>query len=234
MKTKLNIENNIGFEQIVEEIKKRTSSENMAGMSRFGINTDKAFGVTVKDIKLITKPIKKNHDLALQLWNSGIHEAKIIASLLDEYDKVTEEQMELQVLDFDSWDVCDLTCNNLFVYTPYCEKKIFEWARRVEDFVKRAGYVLIACSAVHHKEWSDEKFMSFLPLIEEGINDERNFVKKAVNWALRGIGKKNKVLNAEAVKFAEGFISNESKTTRWIVNDAIRELKDEKTLRRIK
>ncbi|MFH0734293.1 MAG: DNA alkylation repair protein [bacterium] len=234
MKTELNIDDNISFENLIEELKIKSSSKNTEGMSRFGINVKKAFGVTVKDIKIIAKPVKNNHDLAVKLWKTGIHEAQLMSSLLDEYVKVTEEQMELQVLDFDSWDVCDLTCNNLYVYTQYCEKKIFEWTGREEEFVKRAGYVLIACSAVHHKEWSNEKFISFLPLIEEGLNDERNFVKKAVNWALRGIGKKNKVLNAEAVKFAERFVSSKSKTARWIVNDAIRELKDEKTLKRVK
>ncbi len=234
MKSKLEYQKDVNCLQIIEELKKKFSPENAAGMSRFGINTENAFGVTVKDIKLIAKPIKKNHDLALQLWKSGIHEAKIMSSLLDEYKKVSEEQMELQVLDFDSWDVCDLTCNNLFVYTEFCEKKIFEWSKREEEYVKRAGYVLIACSAVHHKEWSDEKFLSFFPLIENGLYDERNFVKKAVNWALRGIGKKNMYLNKEAIKFAEKFILSESKNAKWIINDALRELKDEKILRRVK
>ena len=221
-------------QEILEILKSKQSTENMAGMSRFGINVDNAYGVTVKVIKEIAKTLPQNHQLADELWNSGIHEARILSSLVDEYDKLTEEDLERKVLDFDSWDVCDLTCNNLFVYTPFCEKKIFEWADRDEEFVKRAAFVLIACAAVHRKDWENEKFTSFLTLVGKYINDERNFVKKAVNWALRGVGKKNLYLNSICLDFIEKYAFETSKTARWILSDARRELTNPKILMRIK
>ncbi len=220
--------------EILTILKSKQSKDNMAGMSRFGINVENAYGVTVKIIKEIAKTLPKNHQLADELWNSGIHEARILSSLVDENDKLTEEDLERKVLDFDSWDVCDLTCNNLFVYTSFCEKKIFEWVEREEEFVKRAGFVLIACAAVHRKDWENEKFVSFLPLVEKHLDDERNFVKKAVNWALRGVGKKNLVLNQICLDFINGLSYVSSKSGKWIVNDARKELVNPKIIMRIK
>lgn len=231
MKTKKELKS---CQEILDILKTKQSTENMDGMSRFGINVDNAYGVTVKVIKEIAKTLPKNHQLAEELWNSGIHEAQILSSLVDEYELLTEADLEKKVLDFDSWDVCDLTCNNLFVYTPFCEKKIFEWSLRNEEFVKRAAFVLIACAAVHRKDWGNEKFISFLPLVEKHITDERNFVKKAVNWALRGIGKKNMALNAACLNFIEKSFDNINKSGKWILSDAKRELTDTKILKRIK
>ncbi|MGH2575870.1 MAG: DNA alkylation repair protein [Ignavibacteria bacterium] len=165
-------------------------------MGRFGINTEKAYGISMPNIRKVARKYRHNHELALSLWETGIHEARIAAALMDDPKKVTQTQMEKWVKDFNSWDLCDQCCGNLFDRTPYAHKKAVEWCKKEKEFVKRAGFALMAWLAVHDKKADNKKLSSFFPLIEKGSDDDRNFVKKAVNWALRQIGKRNSVLNS--------------------------------------
>ena len=207
--------------------------EAVKGMSRFGINPENTYGVSIPNLRKIAKESGKNHVLAQELWASGIHEAKILASMIDDPKEVIEEQMEVWVRGFDSWDVCDQVCMNLFDKVPLAWQKVSEWAEREEEFVKRAAFALIACFAWHDKTAADEEFIRFLPIIIKGATDERNFVKKAVNWALRHIGKRNPNLNAAAIETAEEIKKLDSKAARWIASDAIRELTGEAVRKRL-
>ncbi len=229
------VKNERDAKSILEEIKTHTNEKNKSGMSRFGINTSKAFGVSVKILKEIAKGVKKSHKVALDLWGTGYHEARIMAILIDELDKMEETQFDRWVLDFDSWDVCDLTCMYLIANSSFCEKKIYEWHKREEEFVKRAAFATMAAAAVHQKKWDDQKFIDMLPIIKSALTDERNFVKKAVNWALRQIGKRSKNLNNITVDFTiQCLEETENKAARWILKDALRELTNPTTLKRIK
>jgi 3-methyladenine DNA glycosylase AlkD len=193
-------------------------------MVKFGIKVDNALGVSIPILRGLAKEIGKNHELAQQLWNTEIHEARVLATMIDDSKLVTEKQMDNWVKDFNSWDLCDQCCSNLFDKTEFVHKKILEWTKDDREFVKRAGFVLIATSAVHNKKWGDESFVRYFPLIERGSDDERNFVKKAVNWGLRQVGKRNKVLNKKAIGLAEKIRKRNSKSAKWIASDAIREL----------
>lgn len=221
-------------EQIIKELKKHGNEYNLQGMARFGINVEKAFGMNVPVMRNLAKKIGKNHKLALELWASGWHEARHVASMIDDPKLVTKTQMNKWVKDFNSWDLCDGTCSNLFRKTPYAFEKVFEWADRKEEFVRRTAFSLIAYLAVHDKKRDDKDFLLFFPLIKKYSVDERNFVKKAVNWALRQIGKRSKYLNKEALKHAKEIQALDTKSARWIANDAIRELTNPKILARIK
>ena len=222
------------YEEIIEKLQSMANPVNVAGMAKFGINPKNTLGISVKDLRKIARTIGKNHDMAQRLWDSKIHEARIISSLIDLPRLVTEVQMEEWVDDFDSWDVCDLCCLNLFRKTHYAYRKAIEWSARKEEFVKRAGFALMAILAVHDKKESDAVFQEFLPVIEREAPDERNFVKKAVNWALRQIGKRNGRLNGCAIEAAERIEKMESKAARWIAKDALRELKGEVVQGRLK
>jgi len=213
---------------------KRANSSNLAGMAKFGMATEKRLGVTVPEMRKIAKEVGIDHQLALELWDTGIAEARIVASMIANPDKLTEEQMEDWVKDFNSWDVCDQVCMNLFEKVPIAWDKIVEWSQRNEEYVKRAAFALIACLAWHDKKAEDEKFIELFPVIKQGSTDERNFVKKAVNWALRHIGKRNKNLNEAAIDTAREIRQLDSKAARWIANDAIRELESEAVRRRLK
>jgi 3-methyladenine DNA glycosylase AlkD len=213
---------------ILKELKSHSNPKNVEGMARFGINPKNTFGVSIPIIRKMGKEIGKNHELARQLWSSGIHEARILAGLIDDSKLVTEEQMEKWVKDFDSWDVCDQVCMNLFDRTKFAYKKAIEWSSRKEEFVKRAAFALVASLSVHDKKAEDERFLKFLPIIKKESTDERNFVRKAVNWALRQIGKRNKRLQKEAIKTAKEIQKIESKSAKWIASDAIRELESKK------
>ncbi len=169
-------------------------------MSRFGIQTSKALGVSIPQIRDLAKKIGIDHELAQQLWITGIHEARILATMVDDPAKVSEGQMDKWALDFDSWDVVDGCCGNLFDKTKFAIGKAHEWSKRKEEYVKRAGFVLMAELAVHDKKASNKTFLDFLPVIVREASDERNFVKKAVNWAVRQIGKRNSALNAAAIR----------------------------------
>lgn len=223
--------------EIIEKLKSLENLENVAGMKRFGIVTKKAFGVSAPVLKTLAKEIKKQtenrHELALGLWETEIHEARIIAYLIDNPWEVSETQMDFWVEDFDNWAICDGTCGHLFCKTRFAYEKAFEWSKRDEEFVKRAGIVLIAWLAVHDKKASNEKIAGFLPVLETNSGDERNFIKKAVNWSLRQIGKRNLDLNKLAVETAERIKLQNTKPARWIASDALRELRNEKTLERL-
>jgi len=215
------------YNDIIQQIKSLSDPEAVKGMARFGINPENTYGVSVYTLRKMAKEVGKDHALAQQLWSSGIHEARMLACYIDEPEMVTGAQMESWVKDFDSWDVCDQCCSNLFDQTELAHGKATEWSDRGEEFVKRAGFVLMAALAVHDKKAVDEDFIRFLPIIKRESTDNRNFVKKAVNWALRQIGKRNPNLNQMAIKAAEEIQQIDSKSARWIAADAIRELTSE-------
>ncbi|MFC1916229.1 DNA alkylation repair protein [Chloroflexota bacterium] len=221
------------YNDIIQKIKSMRDPEAVKGMARFGINPENTYGVSVPNLRKMAKEIGADHALAQQLWASGIHEARLIASMIDEPKMVTEAQLESWVKDFDSWDVCDQSCSNLFDKTKFAHQKAIEWSKREEEFVKRAGFTLMATLAVHDKKTADEEFLKFLPLIRDESTDNRNFVKKAVNWALRQIGKRNLNLNKIATKTAEEIKQIDSKSARWIAADAIRELTSEAVQKRL-
>jgi len=221
-------------EEIIEMLRQGADPECVAGMARFGINPDKTLGLSIPFLWNISKEIGKDHELAGQLWRSGIREARILAGIIDEPEKVTEKQMDRWVRDFDSWDVCDQVCSRLFDKTPFAYKKASEWTKRDEEYAKRAGFAMMAVLSVHDKKASDKEFEKFLPMIVRAAKDERNYVRKAVNWALRQIGKRNRALNRKAIQTAEKIRRIDSKSARWIAADALRELKSDAVQRRLK
>ena len=192
-------------------------------MKRFSVDNSKALGVSLPSLRKVAKGIKKNHQLALDLWATGIHECRVLASLVDDPKLVTPEQMDSWAVDFYSWDVCDQVCGNLFDRTEFAIGKALEWSKSEKEYIKRAGFVLMAEFAVHDKKAGDEAFMPFFPIIEREAWDDRNFVKKAVNWALRQIGKRNKNLGKVAKEYALRIAQQESKAAKWIAKDALAE-----------
>jgi len=229
------LNNKMRYQEIIKRLKAQKNPKNVEGMARFGIRPKtKVYGISMPEIRKLAKDISKNHQLALELWESGIHEARILSGLIAEAEELTEKQMEKWVKDFDSWDICDQVCMNLFDKTKLAEKKIFEWEKRKEEFARRTAFSLMAALAVHNKELEDKEFIKFFPLIKRASTDERNFVRKAVNWALRQIGKRNKKLNKEAIRLAKEIQRINSKSARWIANDAIRELIGENVQKRLK
>jgi 3-methyladenine DNA glycosylase AlkD len=211
-------------EQIIADLKLLTNTQAIEGMARFGIRPAQALGVSIPTLRKMAKEIRRNHALALALWDSGIHEARILASMIDEPRVVSAQQMEEWVNDFDSWDVCDQVCGNLFDKTPYAYQKAVHWCQQEKEFVRRAGFVMMAELAVHDKQSPDEAFMQFFSLIQYYADDERNFVKKAVNWALRQIGKRSGRLRTLALQCASDIQRMDSKTARWVAKDALKEL----------
>jgi 3-methyladenine DNA glycosylase AlkD len=201
------------------------SGDVRASMARFGIPTDNARGVSTPQLKALARRIGRDHALAGRLWASGVYEARIIAAFIDEPDKVTRAQMERWARDLDSWGVCDACCCYLFRRTPFARSKAIEWAGRRPEFVKRAGFALIAYLAVHDKTASDKSFSELLPIIERESDDDRPFVRKSVNWALRQIGKRNARLNGLAIAAAERIRARGTCAARWIAADALRELR---------
>jgi len=223
----------MNVQTILEQLHQCTNSKGKDHLKRVGLPVEKMIGITIQDIRRIAKEIGKDHTLALDLWNEELHEAKLLAVLLAEPKKVTESLMETWVKEFYSWDITDHTCNNLFDKTPYAFSKAQEWTTRTEEFVKRAGFTLIATLAVHDKKAPDIVFEKMLPLIIEQATDDRNYVKKAVNWALRQIGKRNLVLNQKAIQVALSLQQSSSSSARWIATDALRELRNDKILARV-
>lgn len=211
---------------IIEKLRQIASPVYREGMLRFGIANNKALGVKIPALRKLAKEIKKDHQLAQELWDTGIHEARLLATMIDNPKQVTEAQFDKWVIDFETWDVCDQACGNLFDRTPFAIKKALEYSTRNEEFVKRAGFVLMAELAVHDKKADDLVFIQFFPIIEREAWDERNFVKKAINWALRQIGKRNKTLKPLAIATAERILQQNSKAAKWIASDALRELKN--------
>ena len=222
------------FEKIIRELECLSNPEDVEGMARYGINTEKVFAVRMPDLTRIAKQAGKNHELASKLWEADYTETKILACMIDDPQLVTEEQMEQWALAFNSWDVCDQCCMKLFRKTAFAYKKVLQWSQREEEFVKRAAFTLIATLAVHDKKQPDDKFEQFFPLIVREATDERNFVKKAVNWALRQIGKRNLKLNRKSILIAEKIHKIDSKSAKWIAKDALRELKGDKVQERLK
>ncbi len=220
--------------EIVKELKSVANPEAIQGMARFGINPENTLGVSIPVLRDLAKRTGRDHSLAQELWDSSIHEARILAALIDDPAEVTEQQMESWVKELDSWDICDQVCSNLFDRTAFAFQKAAEWSKREEEFVKRAGFVLMAALSVHDKKAENEQFSSFFPLLKAAATDDRNYVKKAVNWALRQMGKRNPALNRKAIEMAEEIQKMNSKAARWIASDAIRELKSEAVQKKLK
>ncbi len=212
-------------EEILLKLKSMANPDNVRGMARFGINPHNTLGIAIPALRKIAKAAGRDQRLSLKLWESGIHEARLLAAFVGDPQQVSEKQMECWARDFDSWGVCDQVCMNLFDKTPYAYKKAVEWGQEEEEFVKRAGYALMASLAVHDKTADDSSFLSFFPLIKRGSLDERNFVKKAVNWALRQIGKRSDMLHGLAIQCAEQILLENPRSSRWVARDALRELR---------
>ena len=219
---------------ILDQLKAKAHPDNLEGMAKFGMAVENRLGVSVPEMRRIAKETGKDHKLAIQLWKTGIADARIMASMIAVPEKLTEKEMEAWVKDINSWDVCDQVCMNLFEKTPLARRKIIEWSEREEEFVKRAAFALIACLAWHDKQATDQEFTERLSVIKHGATDERNFVRKAVNWALRNIGKRNLRLNKAAIKAAKEIQRFDSKAARWIAADAIRELEGAVTQKRLR
>jgi 3-methyladenine DNA glycosylase AlkD len=220
--------------QVLRTLESQADPAAVLGMARFGITAAKAFGWSTPALKKLAREIGKDHALAERLWSTGILEARYLAGLVAERQRVTERLMEDWVKDFDSWAVCDGTCLNLFRYTPFAYRKCGEWSARREEFVKRAAFALMACLAVSDKAASNQTFLRLLPVIKREAGDERNYVRKAVNWALRQIGKRNRQLNRAAIEVAQQVHELDSPGARWIASDALRELRSPAVQRRLK
>jgi 3-methyladenine DNA glycosylase AlkD len=215
------------------KLKSLGNPANVAGMAHFGIITKKAYGVSTPALHKLAREIGRNQKLSLQLWRTGIHDARHLAAMIGDPAQVTPAQMECWARDFDSWDIVDGPCCHLFVYTPHAWTKAVAWSRRNEEFVKRASFVLMAYLAVHDKQAADSKFLRLLPIIQRASRDERHFVKKAVNWALRQIGKRNLRLNKAAIATGKKIRSLDTPAARWIAADAFRELTSEAVQKRL-
>jgi 3-methyladenine DNA glycosylase AlkD len=221
-------------EKVLDKLKASAGAADLSGMARFGIVVEQRIGASMPVIRQIAKEVGHDHDLALALWETGIADARIAASLIDNPAQATPEQAEDWVRAFNSWDVCDQVCQNLFEKTPWAWQKVTEWAGHDEEFVRRAAFALIACLAWHDRQAADEQFIQIFPLIKSAATDGRNFVRKAVNWALRNIGKRNRNLNRAGIQLAEEIRQIDSKSARWIAADAIRELASDAVQRRLK
>lgn len=225
--------NTVSVEDVLKILKAKARPDHIEGMVRYGMAAERRLGVSIPDIRKMAKEVGRNHELALDLWKTGIPDAKILAAMIDEPSKLSEEQMEDWVSDINSWDIGDQACMNLFEKTPLAWKKILDWSERKEEFVKRTAFGLLACLAWHDKDAEDEKFINFFPVMKREATDERNSVKKAVNWALRNIGKRNLNLNKAAIKAAKEIQRIDSKAARWIASDAVKELESEGIQRRL-
>jgi 3-methyladenine DNA glycosylase AlkD len=221
-------------EEVLEKLRVKAQPEQLEGMARYGMAVEKRLGIKIPELRRLAKEIGRDHQLALALWETGVAEAMILASVIDVPEEVSETQMEAWVADFDSWDVCDQVCMNLFEKTPMVWEKIREWAEREEEFVKRAAFALIACLAWHDKKASDEAFIELIPLIKAEATDGRNYVKKAVSWALRHIGKRNLALNEAAIRAAEELRQVDAPAARWVASDVIRDVTRAKVQAKLK
>ena len=211
-------------EAVVASLKRLASKRYRDGMSRYGLPSDKAFGVPVGAIQKLGKRLGRNHELALALWETSWYEARMLAAFVDEPERVTPAQMDRWCRDFDNWGICDTVCFHLFDRTLHAFRKVTQWAGRRDEFVKRAAFALVACLALHDKVTGDEPFSRSLTLVERAATDERNFVKKGVSWALRGIGRRNLGLNVAAVELARRLAASSNAAARWVGKDALREL----------
>ena len=221
-------------DDVIVKLKSKAHPEHLQGMARYGIAVERRLGISVPDLRKLAKEVGTDHKLAMGLWRTGIGEARILAAMIDDPDKLTEEQMEDWVKDINSWDICDQVCTDLFRKNQLAWKKILDWSEREEEFVKRTAFSLIACLALHDKRAADVKFRELLPIIVREAVDERNFVKKGVNWALRNIGKRNLNLNRAAINTAKEIWRLDSRAARWIASDAIRELESDAIQNRLR
>ena len=209
----------------VAELKRLGRKKTRDGMARYAIPSDKAFGVQVGEIRQLAKRLGRNHELAQALWDTGWYEARMLATFVDEPDCVTPAQMDQWCKDFDNWAICDTVCFKLFDRTPHAFKKITQWSKRKDEFVKRAAFALLASVALHDKKSGDAPFLNSLLLIEQAATDDRNFVKKGVSWSLRGIGKRSPNLKATALRLAERLAASPDRAARWIGKDTLRDLR---------
>jgi 3-methyladenine DNA glycosylase AlkD len=205
-------------------LKEHSTKATRDGMARYGIPSSNALGVTVANIRLLAKRIGRDHDLAAALWDSGVYEARMLTSFIDDPERVTPAQMDRWCRDFDNWAICDTLCFHLFDRTPHAFDKIRRWSDKRAEFEKRAAFALLASVALHDKRSGDSPFADCLPLIERAASDERNFVKKSVSWALRAVGKRNTALQASALKVAQRLAASADASERWVGKDALREL----------
>ena len=220
-------------QEILTKLKSKAKPDNLPGMARYGINTEKRLGVQIPELRQLAKETGKNHQIALELWQTGIAEARILAAMTDEPENVTEQQMENWVKDINSWDIDDQTTMNLFEKTPLSWKKITDWSQRPEEFVKRTAYSLLACLAWHNKTATDQQFTQLFPVIASGATDERKSIQKAISWALRTIGKRNPQLNRAAIQLAQEIQQTNTKPARWIANNVTRELQSQPVQNRL-
>lgn len=220
-------------DEIIQELRNLSTPEHLKKFAYFGIPDVKALGVKTPDIRNVAKKLGKNHQLGFELWKTDIHEARMLASMLMDGKLLTNDEFDALVADFDSWDVCDCACGMLYL-SSFAEQKVKEYADNQEEFVKRTAFVLMCAFAVHDKKKPNDFFLPFLQLIEREAWDNRNFVRKAVNWALRQIGKRNETLRLKAIETAERIKLQNTSPARWIANDALRELKNEKVVARVK
>jgi 3-methyladenine DNA glycosylase AlkD len=197
-------------------------------LPHYGIDAPKAFGVSVANIRKLAKIVGRNHEFALALWETGWYEARMLASFVDEPERVTPAQMDRWCRDFDNWGICDTVCFHLFDRSPHAYRKVEQWAKRRDEFVRRGAFALMASLALHDKGASDEYFSKWFPLIEEGATDGRNFVKKGVSWALRGIAKRSPELKSAVITLAERLAGSPEAAARWVGKDVLRELTRDK------
>ena len=222
------------YDDILERLKSLSDAKAVEGMAKYGITPGKAYGVSIPELRRIAREVGKDHGLAQRLWESDIRETQILASMIDEPETVTEDQMGSWVKEFDYWEICDQCCMNLFEKTKFAYRKAAEWSSNDREFIKRAGFVLMARLAVGDRKADDREFIKFLPILKRESTDSRNFVKKAVNWALRQIGKRNLALNEMAIKTANEIQQMDSTSARWIASDALRELTGEAVQNRLR
>lgn len=220
--------------EVIAHLESISDRSRLEGMSRYGIEVEHAIGVSIPEMRAYAKTIGRDHHLAMDLWDSGVHEARIMASLLADPQLLTEEEMERWVRDLDSWDLCDQCCSNLFRRSPHAFRKALEWSGREEEFQKRAGFATMAALAVHGKGMSERDLQLLLDAVVRESHDDRNFVRKAVNWALRQVGKRDLVSNAMAIAAAERILAKGDRTSRWVAYDALRELRSEAVRERLK
>lgn len=222
------------LKKIIKRLESLADPAAVQGMARFGIRAKNVYGVSLPNLRKIASETGKNQDLSLQLWRWESRETRILAAMTGEPEAVTEKQMESWVREFDSWEICDQVIMNLFKKTGHSYPKAIEWSSREEEFVKRAGFVLMACLALSDKRAPDSEFCRFFPLLKKGSEDGRNYVKKAVSWAIRQIGKRNRNLNTESISLSEEIRATNIKSARWIAADALRELKSAAVQKRLK
>lgn len=224
----------MNFQETVKRLESLRDQNEIEGMARFGITPEHAYGVPLPELRAIAKKAGRDHTLALRLWAEDSRETRILASMIDEPEKVSETQMDAWAKEFTYWEICDQTCMNLFWLTPHAYTKAASWSKRKEEYVKRAGFALMAVLAWKDKTAADKKLEAFLPHIKKAATDDRPMVKKAVNWALRQIGKRNTGLNRKALELARDIEKIDSKSARWIAKDAINELSSKAVSSRLK